>query len=398
MPVIRSLGAAGVPVHAVGAPEDPVRYSRYCTSYSSLPEYRGGDDRRWLDWLETAGPAGGGVIMPCSDRTVELVARNRGALERRGYTPFELDDELALAMLDKDRTYELAKRAGVATPAWSTVRTREDAASALDELPFPCAVKPLASHEFTLRTGRRDKLFVVRSRGELEQRLAWLLDHGIEAMITEIVPGGDDRLVAHVVYMGDDGEPLLQYTDRKIRQDPAHFGVGAYVISDWDEEVVAAGLRFCRGVGLRGVAHVEFKRDTRDGTLRLIECNYRFHLAIGLAKASGLDFPLFTYNRLTGRPAPEPAELSPGVRQWRPIADARALPGYRRSGEWPLSAWVRTLFHPQRFTVFSWRDPKPSLVVNSRWARKQGRRSLARAARRLRARVRREPQPVGVTR
>lgn len=381
MPVVRSLGQAGVAVHAVGSTGDPIRFSRYCTSFTPVVEGQAGTGERWLHWLEQSGPREG-VIMPCSDRTVQLVAENRRTLEQLGYSPFELDDEVALAMLDKDRTYELATTAGVATPRWITVRTPADVTQALDGLPYPCAVKPLSSHEFALRTGLRDKLFVVASRSDLRQKLQGLLDLGIETMVTEIVPGTDDQLMGYVVYMGEDGEPLMHYTDRKIRQDPAHFGVGSYVVSDWDEEVAATGLCFCRGVGLRGAAHVEFKRDARDGRLRLIECNPRFHLAIGLGGASGHDFPLFTYNRLVGRPAPERRGCRAGARQWRPIADLRALPGYHSAGEWPLGQWARSLAHRQRFTVFSWHDPVPSLVVNAWWAARQVRKAVTSRARR----------------
>jgi D-aspartate ligase len=43
------------------------------------------------------------------------------------------------------------------------------------------------------------------------------------------------------------------------------------VVTRWRPEVAEAGLRFLRAIGPRGMAHAEFKRDSRDGELKLIE-------------------------------------------------------------------------------------------------------------------------------
>src|SRR4051794_9649197 len=105
MPVARSLGRAGIAVHAAGGPTDAIRSSRYCSSYTDLGDGDGFQERG-LEWLRT-GP-GEGVIMPSSDDCVELVARHRDELTELGYVPCDADDEVTLAMLDKGRTYELA--------------------------------------------------------------------------------------------------------------------------------------------------------------------------------------------------------------------------------------------------------------------------------------------------
>ena len=86
------------------------------------------------------------------------------------------------------------------------------------------------------------------------------------------------------------------------------------------------GLRFFEGVGLRGLGNVEFKRDARDGRLKLIECNHRFTAATGLMRAAGLDLPLFVYNKLTDRPLPTVDRYRAGLTMWYPMKDVRASP------------------------------------------------------------------------
>src|SRR6186713_2471018 len=102
----RSLGAIGVRVYALGDPNDPVRRSRHCFEFIPMPS-REGLVERYLDWFEHHGPRGA-AILPCDDYGVEMIARHRGALEGWGYLPVEGDDEVMLAMLDKERTYEIS--------------------------------------------------------------------------------------------------------------------------------------------------------------------------------------------------------------------------------------------------------------------------------------------------
>ena len=59
---------------------------------------------------------------------------------------------------------------------------------------------------------------------------------------------------------------------------PVTSGPGCHHITDWIPELREPALRLFRQAGLRGLANVEFKRDDRDGQLKLIECNARFPL------------------------------------------------------------------------------------------------------------------------
>ena len=379
LPVARSLGRAGIPVHAVGHRDDPIRHSRYCTTFADLGS-RGRVQERLLDWLLT-GPHTG-VLMPCSDHGLEVVSHNRAAIVERGHLPFEADDDVVRAMLDKERTYAIADQVSVARPTSFTVRDPSQLRAALDAAVFPCGLKPLIRHVFAERSGIDEKVIVVDGVSELERFLRIGLEVDCPLMVTEIIQGGDDQLVGYFSYLDEDGRPLFQFTNRKLRQNPIHFGVGCYVIGEWDPEVAGLGLRFLQGAGVRGVAHVEFKRDAREGRLKLIECNHRFNLAIGLLTASGLDVPLLLYNRLVGRAGPELGRGRTGLRLWHPLHDVRALRAYRRAGELTTVEWLRSLMHPQHFTVFSRDDPKPSAVVHGKWlvrqVRKRARQVLAR--------------------
>jgi len=362
--VQRRLARAGVPVYGVGGPNGLLRYSRHTRDYASLGSKFLADDvyERWLEWLQDGAPRGA-VLLPCTDEGLELVVRHRAALEDLGYIPVEADDEVLGAMLDKERSYELAGNLGIPTPATTVLRTDADLAAATRQVEYPCAIKPLHSNLFARHFGDRNKLLVAHNAGELMEGWARMNELGLEVMVTEIVPGGDDRLLSYCGYLDERGEPLTEFTFRKIRQFPPRFGLGCYVVSDWNPEVAEAGLRFLRGVGLRGLFHVEFKRDPRDDQLKLIECNHRFTIELVF---SPRNLPLLTYNRLLNRPLPSPRPYRAGQWLWNPVEDNRAARSYRRNGELSWSQWLRSLLHLQQFHAFRWDDPLPTIAYHLR--------------------------------
>ena len=355
----RSLGERGITVYALAdRPQRPVRASRHCHEFRALGP-AGEVQSRWLAWLEQ-GPRGA-VVLPCDDEGVELVARCRARLVELGYVPIEADDEVLLAMLDKDRTNELARAAGVDTPTSLTIRDHADLAVAIESLAFPSALKPLHSHHFQRSFGNV-KAVTVHSRAELETTMQQLLALGLEMMATEFIPGPEHSYYGYYSYLDEHGEPLFHLTKQKLRQHPPGFGMGSYHVTRNEPEVAEIGLRFLQGVGVRGLANVEFKRDARDGRLKLIECNHRFTAIDELLRFAGADLAWFTYNRLLGRPVPSVEGYRSERRLLYAIEDFRTCRELRRSGRLSYGQWAASLLHRQHFPLFSLRDPRPSIA------------------------------------
>jgi predicted ATP-grasp superfamily ATP-dependent carboligase len=371
----RSLGRSGVAVYAVGDREwDPVQRSRFCAAFVDLG--RGATIERRLEWLERGGPRGA-VVLPCDDQGLELVARHRALLDDLGYLAVEANDEVVLAMLDKERTYELADEAGVPRPRTMTVRGERDVEAAAAQIGFPSALKPLRSHLFAQRFGAHRKVWIVESEDGLRDTLARMLELGLEMLVTEILPGPDTAFVSYYSYLDRDGTPLFHFTKRKLRQYPIGFGLTCYQTTEWDADAAELGVRFFRGVGLRGVGNVEFKRDPRDGQLKLIECNHRFTLANELVRRAGIDIPRLAYDRLVGREPPPVDAFREGVRMWHLVEDTRAFFDYRRAGELSATRWLVSLLHRQHFPLLDRDDPGPSVFELRRKADALRRRARA---------------------
>ena len=360
----RALGTHGVAVCVLGnAATDLVKHSRFCTSFVDLG-IGDGVQERWSRWLSSS-PLGEAVLFPCCDDGLELVARERGALTRQGYLPMEANDEVVLAMLDKLDSYALAQQAGVAVPRHFALDDLAHLDSALAEsgVGFPCALKPLHSHLFARHYGGDQKVFLARDRDELKAAAARTAAHRLRMMVTEVIPGPEDSYHALHTYLDEHGEPLAQLTKRKLRQYPVGFGMGTYHVTDWNEEVARVGLQFCRGVGIVGVANPEFKRDSRDGQLKLIECNHRFTMSNELLRRAGVNLPLLAYDRLLGLPVHVHNGYRRAVYQWSPAQDLRAFAESRRRGQLSLLRWLRSLLHRRKYlTAVDRGDLAPLLV------------------------------------
>ena len=197
-------------------------------------------------------------------------------------------------------------------------------------LTFPLIVKPHFTHVYERRSGQ--KFERVDDFDHLLRAYEALSAAAIPTLLVEWIPGPDDRLCSYYTYLDGEGTPHFHFTKRIIRRFPVGMGNACYHVTDWNPEVRDLALKLFRWVGLRGLANAEFKRDERDGLLKLIECNARFTAANCLVARSGFDLAAFVYNRIVGRPQPPLETYTPGLRLWDPVRDFAVLPRTQEAG------------------------------------------------------------------
>lgn len=357
--VARTLGRRGIPVYALSDARSyaPVRTSRFLAGFGDFSELRTAE-AAWSRWLRDAPP--GSIILPCSDEGLEFLAGNHEDLSGQGLVPIHADWDAVLAMLDKATTYRIATEIGIATPRHVIATSRGDVERAAHEFTFPCAIKPLHSHLFRQHTPL--KLLPAETPEELICGFQRAAATGVAMMVTEMITDGADEYCSYYTYIDDDARPLVHFTKRKLRQWPIGRGIGTYHVTCWDPEVAALGLQFAIGAQLRGLVNVEFKRDGRDGQLKLIECNPRITAANELVRRSGVDFGAIAYDRALGREPPLLPAFQEGLHQWLPLSDFRAFREYRAVGQLSTLSWVRSLLHRQSIPLFAKDDRKPALA------------------------------------
>lgn len=330
---IRSLGRAGIRVLAVDDRPSALGFrSRYAEPH--VAPTRRGD--AYVGFLSELGP---GVVFPTHDDDLETIAGNQAQL---AFTcPFPGWEVLGRAQ-DKREQVAAARRAGVAVP-----RTSDEPG---DDVTLPALVKPARAPEFRRRFGV--KAFRCETRDELES--AFERAREFDPLVQEWIPGEDDTLYTLGSYVAQDGRALGIFSGRKLRQTPRSIGTARVAEAIWIDEVVDQGLAVVHELGIWGISQVEFKRDPRDGGLKLIEVNPRLWEWHGLAAACGVDLPLIAYRDVTGERV-SPQRMRAGGKRWAITLARRARPEPQRP-PYVDAMWARD-------------DPRPALVHVSRVVR-----------------------------
>jgi D-aspartate ligase len=356
---VRSLGRAGLEVVLVAAGSDPaIGYSRHVSRTEVLPEV---SDRVVFTRLLDIAPSSDRPFLLATGDHDALIVSNHQLQLREKYRFVCPSHDVLLSMVDKARLYEFARDRGYSLPDFRVVRNAADIEPAVSAIPTPCYVKPALGHEW--RRVRRGKLAIARSTQELRRLLQEFLELGLVAIPMEIIPGRDDAVCSVSTYIDRTGRIVGWRTKRKLRQYPVRAGNGsAQEICD-EPDVARDGLALLEAIGHRGAATVEFRRDPRDGSLKLIEINPRTSLCQELITASGFDIPLVAYH--------DACELSippirpPRKRRWVSLGDDfRAYRQLRREGTLTTREWLASIMNCGSFAYFAWDDPAPFLA---RW-------------------------------
>lgn len=377
--VARNLGRLGVPIIGVGSLDAPALRSKYCRRVIALAEGRTVREHWRHVLLSGQYPEiEGAIVFAFDDESLQFMDDHREALAAR-YRVEDYLPDLRRIFLDKLATLVLAHEVGVPTPKAWPIRSREEVYRLRDELTFPVMVKPLNTFDFYSDFGR--KLFIVEDDfREVVEKVSLSLERGHEIMVVEMIPGADSLLSSYYTYRTPGGAHLFDYTKRIIRRWPIHRGGGTLHQSEWLPETADMGRRLFDRIGWHGNANVEFKRDMRDGRLKLIEVNARFTAGHRLVTASGAPIDVIIYCYLTGQPIPTFEHYSQSLRMWDPVRDFLAFRDLHRAGKLGLWGWARSILgHRFILPLFSLDDPWPSLSLLADQIRRKLSRSPARA-------------------
>lgn len=364
--IARSLGQRRIPVVGLTAQSGIYgNYTRYARILSS-PDSRHEPEALLAFLLRLKDEIGSGsVLFPTRDDDVVFLDRFREQLEPHFRLVAPSGEAIALC-LNKWQTYLYARQAEVATPQCWLIESQEDLALALQQVRYPCVLKPLAAHYW--RQGRNWDIVGARKAIELhspEQLIAEYATIGLadkRALLQEMVPGSDESLVITACYIDRKGRWAGAFNAQKLIQEPAGFGTGCIVQSISLPELFEPTMRLLREMRFTGIAEVEYKRDAGDGAYKLIEVNPRPWDQHILGRACGVDLIHLAYCDHAGLPMPE-VHPDGAAHKWVAddtfvIAAVRALP--HRDGRF------RSLFKHARgrrvYAIWSAKDPLPFLI------------------------------------
>ena len=358
--LMRNLARRGVEVSCI---DSNPRMPGFKTVYGRAYHCPDPDEkpREWVDFmLQLARRLGGTpVLIPSSDRFITVVGDH--AAQLRESFVFPQGSIAAQALLaTKRRQYDIAATHGLPVPRTSFVTSVVELEAFISQARFPCLMKPVHFREWQRFPAGHPLSFqkVAVASSATELKAYYLLAASItpEVVVQEVIQGPDTAKLVYLSCYGRDGRRLGACVVRQLRTDPINFGSASVVEPALDPEADATCNAFLQSLNYVGLCEIELKRDSRDGSLKMIEANPRYSVTADAAPYLGLDLGWLHYLDLIGE---QVVPVEPDLRDFRHIVlmrDFATFRSYLRAGLLSWKDLIRSYRPPVAFFDLDPRD------------------------------------------
>ena len=373
----RSAGRAGHWV-AVGANRGlfaPAKLSRYCQLATDYPVSTQDASEFVSAVVEFARAQSIDLIVPITDWTVQPLSEQRVRFEGICRVALPTRDSV-LTAADKYQTIELARKQGIHVPCTRMVTSTSDLAG-LGDMKFPVVVKDRFSVRWVEGRAVLGSVFYAFTEEELRSTVEKRLQLAGDVLVQEFAAGAG---IGVSLFITDD-DIFLPFQWQRIREvDPRGSASSARKSLPLDRNLMNMSYRLVHSIGFRGIVMVEYKR-AADGSLNFMEINGRPWGSIGLAVASGIDYPRYYMDWcLNGTLPPRTLAYRVNITCRRVVGEMTHLSNVRKGKpeNWPgaYPAFWSTLlkvaipWYPgMRYDDLWLSDPRPALSQIMNWFR-----------------------------
>jgi predicted ATP-grasp superfamily ATP-dependent carboligase len=249
-------------------------------------------------------------------------------------------------LLDKGRLADYAEKHGVSIPKTFRPLTLDEAIGLKTHLSFPMLLKPPKSVS---------GVGIQRVDSVSDFVAALKRSHEIP-IIQEYIEGEDLELTILCNY----GEPIAGSEYLSIRNAPLPYGPPVACRTIQDDTLMGIGTGFLRKIGYHGVAHLDFRRDQRDGQPKLLDFNARLAGTNEISLFSGVDFAFMLYQLALGETVDPRFDYNLGI-EFRWIMPGELRHFLQTDRKWQtakeLLKWRKV------GTEISLRDPLPHVMM-----------------------------------
>ena len=385
--MVRTLAMEGIPSIVASTEFHNIAfYSQHCTARVFLPEYQESNTGEILARLKklSGGLLTKPVLFYISDPELTFVRKYRAELEP--FYRFLLPQEDLLAPLfNKVLFSQLAVKYALPVPYTLVVKSIEDLRGIAPRIRFPAIVKPAYSQDWVWDTEEQREFFgtykkALRRLNSLEELTRFcdaLPRRSTGFLIQAYIEGRDETIVSFHAYFDEKSRCLGFFLGRKIRTYPPRTGGAVYVQTLHNPALAKLSIEYLERIGFVGIVKIDYKWDEAEGNFKILEINPRFNLWQLLGAYAGVNLTVIAYRHQMGETVVPPADYGEDVRLLFFKQDLRSFVfEYRKTGEWTLSSYVRSLAKKTYYRVFVPDDPIPFIVSALGFMRRNGLRLL----------------------
>lgn len=254
--------------------------SRHCFSSDNL-------DNCYHELVSIIEKTGTDILLPIEEKDVRMISLLKHKLKEFVYlpplpSPYAFDNLIYKNKLgDLLESYNLPR---------AVIYPLSKGVSTINDDKYPCLLKPVrgSSGIGIKKIINRDSLFQNLNSIDTEKYI-----------LQEYIPGED----VGCSFLAVDGE-LKALTVQKVLNGEK-LGVATAMQFIEDDSITDYVNRLLEITGFNGWANLDFRRDSRDGEIKLIDFNARFWFSLLASKAAGVDFTRLICQAATG------TEISP---------------------------------------------------------------------------------------
>jgi predicted ATP-grasp superfamily ATP-dependent carboligase len=357
---VRSLHQKGVPIIAItGSPQSALCRTNRCQKVYC----ENVNDAQLIDTLQSLGKHANKkpLLIPTSDTQVELISRHREVLQRDFL--FRLPSKKVVdLLLDKTQFASFAQKYSYEVPKTFIINQVADLLSHIENIKFPCIVKPFERTHAWDRLYPNDKVLKIGDQVKLNNVISQILKTVKRLIIQEWVTGDDSDVYFCLTYFDERSQPRASFVGRKIRQWLPEVGSTASAEACFNPIVFKESIRLLKAVGFKGLGSVEFKFDRRDHKFKIMEPTVgRPNLQSFISVANGINLPYIYYSDISGGPISDIHNYNhhrgvKWINEWAEFESARY---YMREGRLGFRDWLKSLSGKVKFGLFSISDPLP---------------------------------------
>jgi D-aspartate ligase len=364
--LVRALGLAGLRSRVATTKRfTTASLSRFCSGRIPVPNLNcdeAGFVRNLMAYARTCSERP--VLFTESDGDTLVASRHREELS----TGFHLvlpDAAIVEATIDKLAFTDFSLAKGLPVPTTRILRPGESFTAQADDWNiFPCILKPAMRHRWFASTlasgeGRMQKAIRCENAATLRQIASGAEAHGGAFVLQESIEGGEEWIESYHAYVRPGGEIVGEFTGKKIRTFSRIHGASTCVTITDDPTVATLGREVLARIGFSGVVKLDFKRDVRDGRLRLLEINPRFSLWHYPGAVAGVNLPALAFADALAPGSAKAGRARAGVTWIHLGEDWKAMREYRAAGELSFRSWLGSVLRADTCHEFAWSDPLP---------------------------------------
>ena len=373
--IIRSLGQKNIPIIALDYRRLTSNlYSRYCKGILCPNPLI--DEEKFIDFLIAVGIElkTKSVLFMMDDYYMFLLTKYQKELSEYFYSNF-LSWKILLNCVDKSRMYKKAEAIGLSIPETYYPKTIKEIKEIAKIIQYPAIIKPIAKFEYEGQNASREYEFIKKyktkalranNKNELIFLFKDVVNNNFTTIIQDEIPGKINQIYLVCSYTNKKNNILTTFTYRKIHQIPSDFGTGTLCESIQFKEIVNLTSIFIKELEFSGISGIEFKIDSRDKRIKLMEINCRAPSQVYLSTFSGINLPYIAYQDIIGEKSPINNQQN-GVKWWDIPRDIIYFLKYRNGdhlgNKLSLKQWFSHHKGKKTYAYFDIRDPLPFLLL-----------------------------------